>query len=86
MATSQEKTKKWEKFPILVVEDSLFLDTILTSNCADVFAKHIYDVIKDDDEVAENLKNIYREGLYGKDKNIKRRLHNRIYAMRRNNK
>ena len=72
MASSQDRTKKNKKFPILVVEDSLFLASILRSNSTDVIAKRIYSIIKNDAEVPEDLKIIYRERLFGKNANVKR--------------
>ena len=64
----------------------MFLDNILTSNGVDVIAKRIYEVIKDAQDIEEKLKLLYRQGLFGSDAKIKRRLRNRMYTIRRNNK
>ena len=85
-APRDSSPKRKEKCPLLEIEEHMFLDNILTSNGADTIAKRIYEVIKDADGISDNLKTLYREGLYGKNASIKRRLRNRIYAMKRINK
>ena len=84
MEPSTDNTEKPKpKLPLLAIEEKVFLDVILTSNGADVIAKRILAVIKNDEEVCDNLKTLYRQGLFGKDAKVKRRLRNRIYAMKR---
>ena len=71
------------KAKLLEIEEDIFLETILTSNGADVIAKKIYLILKDDITVSKDLKTLYKEGLWGKDGGTKRRLRNRIYAIKR---
>ena len=85
MASSSYNTKS-ERLYLLEIEESIFLEAILKSSCADVIAKAIYEIIKDAVEISESLKNLYRQGLFGTDKKIKKRLRNRMYAIRRKNK
>ena len=78
--------KRKSKLPLLEIEQDIFLATILTSNGADVIANKIYTIIKDDITISADLKQLYRDGLWGKDVLTKRRLRNRIYAMKWLNK
>ena len=87
MASSSGNTSiRQERLYLLELEEAIFLEVILTSSCADVIAKSIYEVIKDGDEIFQGLKDLYRQGLFGTDKKIKKRLRNRMYAIRRKHK
>ena len=87
MASTSENTDQPKpKLPLLEIEEKIFLDVVLTSNGADVIAKKILAVIKDKLEVCDNLKSLYREGLFGRNPKVKRRLRNRIYSIKRLNK
>ena len=54
----------------------MYLDNILTSNGADTVARRIYEVIRDAEGISLDLKMLYKEGLFGKNSNAKRRLRN----------
>ena len=79
-------TKHQERLYLLELEEAIFLEVILTSSCADVIAKSIYEAIKDGDEISQSLKDLYRQGIFGTDKKIKKRLRNRMYVIQRKHK
>ena len=83
---SGNSSKRQDRLYLLELEEAIFLEVILTSSCADVITKSIYEVIKDGQEISQSLKDLYREGLFGTDKKIKKRLWNRMYAIRRKHK
>ena len=82
----ENSPKRRGKCPLLEIEERMYLDNILTANGADTIAKRIYEVIKDADGISADLKALYRDGLYGRNKNDRRRLLNRMYAIKRINK
>ena len=84
--SGKKTAKRRTKCPLLKIEERMYLDNILTSNGADTVVKRSYEVIRDAEGVSVNLKNLYREGLYGRDQSVKRRLRNRMYAIKRLNK
>ena len=74
------------KCPLLEIEEQMYIDNVLTSNGADTIAKRIYEVIKDGEGISENLKALYENGLYRRNKNDWRQLLNRMYAIKWINK
>ena len=86
MASCSENSGKTERLYLLEIEENIFLEAILKSSCADIIAEAIYEIIKDAVEISDSLKNLYRQGIFGTDKKIKKWLRNRMYAIRRKNK
>ena len=65
------------------VEENAFLESLKIANSNEVAAERIYQAIKDDPEIPENLKIIYREAVYGTMEKVKTRVRNRIGNIRR---
>ena len=74
------------RFSIFAVEQRVFIESILNLNGTDALARAIYDQLKDDDQVPDALKQVYQNGLFTNNKKSKRRVRNRMYTLRRNNK
>ena len=72
-----------QRFPSYKAEVTAFLDMVHISKSTDVLIEKIYEIIKDDDDVPENLKLLYKECIYGTDKNVKLRMRNRIGNFKR---
>ena len=72
-----------QRFLSYKAEVTAFLDTVHISNSTDVSIEKIYDKIKDDEDVPENLKLLYKECISGTDKNVKLRMHNHIGNFKR---
>ena len=78
----------WEKilegrYPSYKVEVNAFLDSLEISSSVDVSIQKIYEAIKSDENVCDNLKLLYQEAVYGSDKGVKSRIRNRIGNFRR---
>ena len=74
------------RFSILDIENKLFLEVVLTSSSTLVIAENLYEGIKDKSYVPEELKNVYRQGLFGRNEKARARIKNRVYTLRRNHK
>ena len=72
------------KFPSYKIEVDAFLDSIEIATSTKVAASKIYEAICDAPEVNATLKSIYEEALFGKNKDVKARIKNRIGNFRRN--
>ena len=86
MAGPSGNSKKIQRLPLLKIEEDVFLNSILTSNGVDVIAKKIYEFIKDDPNISDNLKTLYKDGLYSRNPKIKWHLRSRMYFIRRINR
>ena len=86
MAGPSGKSGKNPRLPLLEIEEDVFLNSILTSNGADVIVKKIYEFIKDDPHISDQLKKLYKDGLYSRDPKAKHRLRSRMYFIRRINR
>ena len=67
-----------KKIPSFKVEVTAFLDSLDVSNSTDVSMAFIHERIRNDVKVPENLKLLYREAVYGKEKVVKLRIKNRL--------
>ena len=65
-----------QRFPSYKLEVTVFLDTLHISKSTDVSIEKIYNVIKDDSNIPDDLKMLYKECIHGSDKNVKLRIHN----------
>ena len=74
------------RFSMQDLENKLFIGNVLKCCGTDSLAKKICDKIKSEPEIPEALKEVYRIGLYTKLKKAQRRIRNRMYTLRRNNK
>ena len=72
-----------QRFPSYKAEVTAFLDTVHISKSTDVSIEKIYEIIKDDDDVPDNLKLLYKESIFGTDKNVKLRMQNHIGSFKR---
>ena len=72
------------KFPSYKVEVEAFLSSLEIATSSDISAAKCYDAIRDLPDVNENLKSLYKEALFGKDKDVKARIKNRMSNFRRN--
>ena len=73
-----------ERFPTFKVEEEAFLDSLEIANCTDVYMERIYEAIRGDPSVPVNLKVMYREAVHGTNKDVAKRIRNRISNIRRN--
>ena len=67
-----------QRFPSYKLEVTAFLDTLHISKSTDVSIEKIYNVIKDDSNIPDDLKMLYKECIHGSDKNVKLRIHNHV--------
>ena len=74
------------RFTIRNLENQMFIDNILKCSGTEAIAKTIYDTMKSHEDIPDALKEVYRIGLYTKNKKAQRRVRNRMYTLRRNNK
>ena len=75
-----------DRFTTFKLEENTFVESLKICNSNEVAAERIYDAIKDDSDIPENLKLMYREAVFGENEAVKRRIKNRITNMRRNHK
>ena len=78
----------WEKildgrYPSYKVEVVAYLASLDIATSTDVSMQVIYDAIKNDLQVCENLKLLYKEALFGTEKSVRLRIKNRIGNFRR---
>ena len=72
-----------KKYPSYRVEVQAFLDNAHISRSTDAAIQKIYDAIKNDPQVNNDLKMLYHETLYGSHKDVKSRIRNRVANFRR---
>ena len=78
----------WQKlikgrYPSYTVEVNAFLDSLSISASSDVSIEHIYNAIKDEDYISEDLKLLYNEALNGTNGDVKARMRSRVGHFRR---
>ena len=84
MGTPVDWTKLREaRYPSYKVEVEAFLDSLSVSNSNEVTIAKVFDAIKYNDDVDDNLKLLYGEAVFGTDKQVKLRIKNRIANFRR---
>ena len=66
------------------IEIDAYLESLEIATSTDISMQKIYFAIRDSPVVHENLKALYREALFGKNKEVKARIKNRISNLRRN--
>ena len=71
------------RYPSYKVEVLAFLDSLDISSSTDISIEYIYDQIKTDGNVCDNLKLLYHEAVYGQNKAVKNRMKNRVSNFRR---
>ena len=72
-----------ERFPSYKAEVNTFLDTLHISKSTDVSIEKIYGQIRDDPDIPQKLKMLYKECIHGSDKNVKLRIRNRVGNFKR---
>ena len=88
MAWNVQPDPDWDqllkaKYSLFKVEVQAYLDNLDIATSSDISMAHIFNAIRNDSKVNENLKLWYREALYGKNKDVKVRIRNRIANFRR---
>ena len=71
------------KYNSYKVEVQAYLDSLDIATSSEISMSYIYEAIRNDDKVNGNLKLLYKEALYGKNKEVKSRIQNRIANFRR---
>ena len=85
MAIKQDwKALLKKNYPSYKVEVEAFLDSLAIATSNEISASKVYDAIKDISEVNSNLKSLYREALFGRDKDMKSCIKNRMTNFCRN--
>ena len=77
-ASNTDDESKGESFKIHSIEFKLFKKFNKECNGADMMLKAMYDSLSAD-EVPQALLDMYYEAGYGTDRNVRRRMRNRIY-------
>ena len=67
-----------KKYSSYKVEVNAFLDSLDIANSIEISIQHIYEAIKGDCKVNENLKALYCEAINGTNKEVKNRIRNRV--------
>ena len=73
-----------ERYATFKLEEQGFIESLEICNSTEISAEKIYYTIREDPDIPENLKLMYRESVFGTNKKVKRRIKNRISNMRRN--
>ena len=68
------------RYKVCSVEREIYLETQTKANNPEVYAKYICDGLKDGD-VPQNLMKLYREAVYGSNKEVKERIMKRMYFL-----
>ena len=72
-----------KKYPSYTVEVNAFLNSLDVASSTEVSIDQIYQAISNDKNIDSNLKLLYHEAVYGTDKNVKKRITNRVVHFRR---
>ena len=75
-----------DRYPTYKVEERAFAESLKLCNSVEVSAEKIYDAIKDEPDVPNNLKALYHKAVFGTDKDIKSCIKGRIGNIRRNSR
>ena len=68
------------RFRAYDVEKSIYIESQKVANGPMMFAQNIYDALRPGD-VPDNLKNLYKEALYGNNSKVKARIISRMYSI-----
>ena len=71
------------RYPSYKVEVLAYLDSLDVSNSTEISIEYIYEEIKADPNVCDNLKLLYHEAVFGESKPVKTRIKNRVSNFRR---
>ena len=71
------------RYPSYKVEVEAFLDSLSVSNSTELSIAWIFDAIKYEDHVDDNLKLLYGEAVMGTDKDVKARIKSRVSNFKR---
>ena len=84
MTSSVDWTEILEgRYPSYTVEANAFLDSAEVLSSPEISAQMVYQSIKSDANVCDNLKLIYHEAIFGNNKKVKKRIYNRMSHFRR---
>ena len=72
-----------KKYPSYKVEVNAFLNSLKIANSIEISTEVIYEAIRNDETINENLKMLYREALSGSDREVKNRIKNRVGNFKR---
>ena len=75
-----------DRYATFKTEENAFVESTKICNSTEIAVERIYEAIKEDDDVPENLKLMYREYIFGDNERVKRRIRNRISNIRRSHK
>ena len=67
-----------KKYNFYTVEVEAFLKTANVLKSTEISIQNIYQAIRNDDKVDGNLNLLYHESIYGSNKEVKLRIHNRV--------
>ena len=70
------------RYPPYKVEVNAFLDSIEISSSTEIAMDYIYQAIKGNPNVGDNLKLLYHEAVYGCDKEVKKQIKSRVANFR----
>ena len=71
------------RYPSYKVEVTAFLESLEISSSTDISMQKIYYAIRDDSNVCNDLKLLYKEAIFGNERLVKARIKNRIGNFRR---
>ena len=71
------------KYPSYTVEVEAFLASLDIATSSEISMEKIYEAIREDSKVDENLKCLYMEAIFGSNKDVRNRIKNRIANFRR---
>ena len=72
-----------DRFVTFKVEETAFIESLQICNSSEIAAEKIYETIKFDEDVPENLILMYKEAVYSENEKVKSRIKNRIANIRR---
>ena len=81
MAWADDSEPDWEKllkakYNSYKVEVQAYLDSLDIATSSDISIAHIYQAIRNEQKVNPKLKMLYRDALYGSNKDVKTRIRN----------
>ena len=71
------------RYPSYTAEVNAFLESLSVSNSNEITIAKVFEAIRYDDRIEDNLKLLYREAVFGTDKQVKLRIKNRMSNFRR---
>ena len=72
-----------KKYPSYKIEINVFLDSLDITYSVEVSIETIYEAIRFDRSVNENLKALYRKAIHGTNKDVKQRIRSRVSNFKR---